>query len=234
MFHKLSILIPVFNEKENIAKILEKIENVELPYDIEKEIILVDDYSTDGTREILKGYSWKYAIEFHEKNSGKGRAIRTALTKATGEYCIIQDADLEYDPKDYIAMIHYLIDNNLDILYWSRGMNFRDGYSHLSFFLGWKIVTIITNILYNLDLTDEPTCYKFIKTDLLQKMNLQCERFEFCPEVTAKAARMGYKIPEIGIHYYPRTLSEGKKIRWYDGIEAITTLFRYFFWKPSK
>ncbi|GAB0174362.1 MAG: glycosyltransferase family 2 protein [Candidatus Altimarinota bacterium] len=233
MLNKLSILIPVYNEEKNILTLIEKVEKVKLPYNIEKEIIIVDDFSTDKTREILKGMEEKYIVLYHEKNKGKGSALRTGLEKATGEYCIIQDADLEYDPEDYIPMIHYLIDNNLSILYGSRSMNFYEGYSHLSFFLGGKLLSILSNLLYKLDITDEPTCYKLIETKMLKDMDLQCTRFEFCPEVTAKAARMGHKIAEIGIHYHPRKISEGKKIRWHDGADAIFTLFRYRFWKPK-
>lgn len=233
MLHKLSILIPVYNEEKNILTLLDKVEKVKLPYDIEKEIIIVDDFSTDKTREILKWLESKYTILYHEKNKGKGSALRTALEKSTGEYVIVQDADLEYDPEDYIPMLHYLIDNNLSILYWSRSMNFYEGYSHLSFFLGGKLLSVLSNLLYGLDISDEPTCYKLVKTDLLREMDLKCTHFEFCPEVTAKAARLGYKIPEIGIHYHPRKISEGKKIRWHDGADAIYTLLRYRFWKPK-
>ena len=132
MLSKLSILIPVYNEEKNILTLLDKVEKVNLPYDIEKEIIIVDDYSTDRTREILKWLEEKYTILYHEKNKGKGSALRTALEKATWEYCIVQDADLEYDPEDYVAMLHYLVDNKLSILYGYRSMNFYEWYSHFS------------------------------------------------------------------------------------------------------
>ncbi len=233
MFKKLSILIPVYNEKDNILKILEKIENIELPFNIDKEIIIVDDYSTDGTREVLKSLEEKYKIFYHEKNRGKGAALRTGLPAVSGEYVIIQDADLEYDPEDYIPMLKKLISEKLKVLYGSRRLKFQNQYSHLSFLLGGIILSILTNVLYRQKITDEPTCYKLIESELLRSLDLECERFEFCPEVTAKIARLGFKISEIWINYYPRSIEEGKKIKWFDGWEAIATLWKYRNWKKS-
>ena len=231
MFKKLSILIPVFNEKDNILKILEKIKKVKLPFDIEKEIIIVDDYSTDGTREVLKTLETEYKVLYHEKNHGKWYAIRTGLPAVTGEFVIIQDADLEYDPEDYVPMLEKVTKDNLKILFWSRRLKFQNQYSHLSFLLGWIALSLMTNVLYRQKITDEPTCYKLIDSELLRSLDLVCERFEFCPEVTAKVARLGYKIQEIWINYYPRSIEEGKKIKWFDGWEAIATLWKYRNWK---
>ncbi len=231
MFKKLSILIPVFNEKDNILKILEKIKKVKLPFDIEKEIIIVDDYSTDGTREVLKTLETEYKVLYHEKNHGKWYAIRTGLPAVTGEFVIIQDADLEYDPEDYVPMLEKVAKDNLKILFWSRRLKFQNQYSHLSFLLGWIALSLMTNVLYRQKITDEPTCYKLIDSELLRSLDLVCERFEFCPEVTAKVARLGYKIQEIWINYYPRSIEEGKKIKWFDGWEAIATLWKYRNWK---
>lgn len=212
----LSILIPVFNEKDNIRKILEKIEEVTLPFGIEKQIIIVDDCSIDGTREVLATLEERYKIFYHDRNHGKGYAIRTGIPAVTGEYVIIQDADLEYDPKDYVPMLERLVAENLKVLYGSRRIKIQNQYSHLSFLLGGIVLSIMTNILYRQKITDEPTCYKLIESDLLRSLNLECERFEFCPEVTAKVARLGFKISEIGINYYPRSIEEGKKIKWFD------------------
>lgn len=233
MLKTLSILIPVYNEKDNIRKILEKIEEVSLPFGVQKQIIIVDDYSTDGTREVLASLQDTYSIFYHEKNYGKGHAIRTGIPAVTGEYVIIQDADLEYDPKDYVPMLEKLVAEELRVLYGSRRMKFQNQYSHLSFLLGGIVLSILTNILYRQKITDEPTCYKLIESDLLRSLDLECERFEFCPEVTAKVARLGFKIREIGISYYPRSIEEGKKIKWFDGWEAITTLWKYRNWKKS-
>lgn len=216
MFKKFSILIPVFNEKDNILKILEKIEKVELPFGITKEIIIVDDYSTDGTRGVLQSLEEKYKVLYHEKNYGKGHAIRTGIPAITGEYTIIQDADLEYDPKDYVPMLEKVVGENLKVLYGSRRLKFQNQYSHLSFLLGGIALSLLTNVFYRQTITDEPTCYKLIESDLLRSLELECERFEFCPEVTAKIARLGFKIPEISINYYPRSIEEGKKIKWFD------------------
>lgn len=234
MFKTLSILIPVYNERDNILKILSKIESIELPFGILKQIVIVDDCSTDGTCDVLKTIEDKYVVLYHEKNKGKGAALRTGLPVVSGEYVIIQDADLEYDPEDYVLMLKKLVSENLKVLYGSRRLKFQNQYSHLSFLLGGIILSLLTNILYRQKITDEPTCYKLIESDLLRSLDLECERFEFCPEVTAKIARLGYKISEIGINYYPRSIEEGKKIKWFDGWEAITTLWRYRNWeKPT-
>lgn len=231
MLKTLSILIPVYNERDNVLKILRKIEEVILPFGIQKEIILVDDYSTDGTREVLKSLEDRYTIFYHDRNHGKGYAIRTGIPAVTGEYVIIQDADLEYDPKDYVPMLEKLVAEDLKVLYGSRRTKIQNQYSHLSFLLGGIVLSILTNVLYRQRITDEPTCYKLIESDLLRSLDLECERFEFCPEVTAKVARLGFKIKEIGINYYPRSIEEGKKIKWFDGWEAIVTLWKYRNWK---
>ena len=223
---KLSVLMPVYNEKDTIHQIIEKVQKVE----IEKEIIIVDDYSTDGTRKILKtDYESidNIHIIYHEKNWGKGKAIRSGLNFISGDITIIQDGDLEYDPEDYIKLIKPILDKSQDVVYGSRFLKSDNRHSYSRYYLGGRLVTFVTNLLYGQNLTDEPTCYKVFRSDLLKNLNLKCERFEFCPEVTAKIAKQGIKIPEIPINYYPRKIEEGKKIRWTDGIEAIWTLLKF-------
>ncbi len=225
---KISVLFPAYNEKDTILEILRRVKKVP----IDKEIIVVDDFSNDGTRDILKNLRDRSInVIFHEKNYGKGHAIRTGIKHVTGEIVIIQDADLEYDPQDYINLIKPIIESKAKVVYGSR---FPRGTKHPSilknkFFLANKILTTTANILYNTDITDEPTCYKVFSADVIKNMKLDCERFEFCPEVTAKVRKQGHKIYEIPIAYYPRTIEEGKKINWKDGFEALWVLIKYRF-----
>jgi dolichol-phosphate mannosyltransferase len=222
----LSVLIPAYNEVHNIQNILNKIGEVNIP----KEIIVVDDGSTDGTRELLNTLkSDTIKVIFHEKNQGKGGAIKTAIAHSKGDIILIQDADLEYDPQDYYKLIPVIESGKEKVVYGSRFLNKQNKHSYFSFFLGGQVVTWITNILYFQTLTDEPTCYKVFDAKLLKSIKLNCSGFEFCPEVTAKIAKLGYKIPEVPISYYPRSISEGKKINWKDGVEAIWVLFKYRF-----
>jgi glycosyltransferase involved in cell wall biosynthesis len=205
----LSVLIPAYNEVNNIQDILKKILDISIP----KEIIVVDDGSTDGTRKLLETLkSDIIKVVFHEKNQGKGQAIRTAIEHSKGDIIIIQDADLEYDPQDYHKLIPVIESGKEKVVYGSRFLNKQNKHSYFSFFLGGQVVTWITNILYFQTLTDEPTCYKVFDAKLLKSIKLNCTGFEFCPEVTAKIAKLGYKIPEVPISYYPRSISEGKKL----------------------
>lgn len=226
---KLSIIIPVYNEKETILKILEKVRNVDLGQ-VEKEIIVVDDFSTDGTRQILESLQNQYKVIFHDKNCGKGRAIRTALEQATGDWSVIQDADLEYDPNDIKLILNKIMEPGVLVVYGSRRLHksyFQERHSGFIYAIGGIFITFLTNLLYNTKITDEAICYKMVKTDLLRGLDLQCERFEFCPEVTAKIARRKIKIYEVPVSYNPRHKDEGKKINWKDGLEAIWTLVKY-------
>ena len=211
-------------------KILEKIEKVALgEIGFEKEIILVDDGSADGTKEILKSLDEKYKIIYHQKNQGKGAAIQTGLKHATGEYVIIQDADLEYDPQDYKNLLGCILENNAKVVYGSRRLNFKNKYSYRSFYLGGVFLTWVANIIYGINITEESTCYKLFKTEFLKSVPLRSKGFEFCPEVTARTAKRGVKIYEVPIHYYPRHINEGKKIKWKDGLSALWTLIKYRF-----
>lgn len=225
----LSVLIPAYNETNSIDVLLQKIQAVPLV----KEIIIVDDGSTDGTRERLNTYKTVPNIKviFHEKNQGKGAAIRTAIQHMSGTIAIVQDADLEYDPQDYVALVKPIAEGKEKVMYGSRFLRPENRHSYFSFYLGGQVVTWITNLLYNQRLTDEPTCYKVFDADFLRSIPLECTRFEFCPEVTAKVARRGIRIKELPINYYPRSIAEGKKISWLDGIEAIWVLLKYRFVK---
>ncbi|WP_020598722.1 glycosyltransferase family 2 protein [Spirosoma panaciterrae] len=223
----LSVLIPAYNEFKNIDTLIEKVQAVPLT----KEIIIVDDGSTDGTRDRLNTYRSvpNMTIVFHEQNQGKGAAIRTAIQHMTGDIAIVQDADLEYEPQDYVALVQPILDGKEQVVYGSRFLKPENRHSYMSFYIGGQVVTMLANILYNQRLTDEPTCYKVFKADFLRSIPLDCTRFEFCPEVTAKVAKRGIKIKELPISYYPRSIAEGKKISWFDGIEAIWVLFKYRF-----
>ena len=226
---KLSIIIPVYNEKDTILKILDKVDKTHLS--IEKEIIIIDDFSTDGTRDILKDIKKKnIKIFYHERNIGKGYAIRTGLQHITGEIVIIQDADLEYDPNDYQKLIDQIIKNKAKVVYGSRNLGKgKHERSHFSFYIGGVFLSKLANLLYGIKITDEATCYKVFRADIIKNINLKCKKFEFCPEVTAKIAKNGIKIMEIPISYHPRKKNEGKKINWKDGIEAIAILIKYRF-----
>lgn len=222
---RLSVVIPVYNEKDTILKLIEKVKSVP----IEKEIIIVDDGSNDGTREILKKINdSKIKIIFKEKNEGKGTAIRNGLKYVTGDIVVIQDADLEYEPMDWLKMINLIKEKNIDVVYGSRILG-KSKKSSLFFYLGGRILSLLANILYHAQITDEPTCYKMFKKEVIKSIDLKCKGFEFCPEVTAKIRKKGYKIYEVPIHYNPRSIKEGKKIRLKDGIIAIWTLIKYRF-----
>lgn len=219
-----SVIVPVYNEAAHVDEILRAIH----ASPVKKEIIIVDDGSTDGTREKLQALPplEDVTIVFHEKNCGKGAAIRTALAYARGEFVLIQDSDLEYDPQDYPALLRPLEEGKANVVYGVRPDRPERG---LRFFLGAKFLTHLANLLYRAGIHDEATCYKVVRRSLLARMQLECRRFEFCPEITAKLCRMGEKIEEVPISYNPRSALEGKKIRYTDGWQAIWTLIRYRF-----
>ncbi len=226
---KVSIIIPVYNEKETIKQLLEKVQNASFS-GLEKEIILVDDASCDGTSDLLKELSKNYKVLYHEKNKGKGAAIRTALKEATGDFVVIQDADLEYSPDDYDNLLPYLINDEADVVYGSRFLNVENSKNFmLKNKLANKFLTIITNILFATSITDMETCYKAFKREFIENINIKSDRFDFEPEITAKVIKNKARLKEVPISYMGRTKEEGKKISWKDGFMAIFTTVKYRF-----
>jgi dolichol-phosphate mannosyltransferase len=224
---RLSIIIPAYNEERTLAEIINKINDTTLP--VEKEIIVVDDCSTDGTRDKLKDVKNIIVLE-HKKNTGKGAAIATGLKCATGDFVIIQDADLEYDPKDYVSLLSPVMEGKAEVVYGSRNLGGKKNkHSYFLYYLGGVLLSKLTNLLYGTHITDEATCYKLFKKEVLDNLQLKYKRFEFCPEVTAKIAKKGIDIMEVPISYYPRKKSEGKKINAMDGFKAMWVLFKYRF-----
>lgn len=226
---KLSILIPVYNESSTILELLKKVEDVKLS-GIEKEIIIVDDFSKDGTRDLLKKV--KHKVMYHEKNMGKGSAIRTGLKNATGEIILIQDADLEYNPQSYPALLKPIIEERTNVVYGSRFLgekmkNLKKNSWMRLHYHGNIILTFITNILYNAKLTDVETCYKVMRREVILPLKLNGTRFDLDPEITAKILKKGFKIIEVPIEFNARNFSEGKKINWKDGIKALYCLIKY-------
>lgn len=234
--HTLSIIIPAYNEEKTIAELLQRVLDADLGTGIERELIVVNDCSTDSTEQIVEDFIARHAdapIVYlkHERNYGKGMAVRTGIRAVTGDYIVMQDADLELDPNDFKKMLPFLLSGEYHVVYGSRFLAEENSHTYFSYQLGGKFLSVMTNILYRQHITDEPTCYKMFTADLLKSIPLDCEGFEFCPEVTAKVSRLGYKIKEVPIRYYPRSIEEGKKLRLSDGLKAIVTLLKYRFWK---
>ena len=238
MGQKLSILIPAYNEEKTIHLILNKVLEVELLNKLDKEIILVNDCSTDGTEQAIKNYIAKHPNDYfiylsHAQNKGKGAALHTGIEAATGDYLIIQDADLEYDPKEYNILLQPMLEGHADVVFGSR---FMGGKPHRILFfwhsIGNQFLTFLSNMFTNLNLTDMETCYKLFRTDIIKSLQLKEKRFGFEPEVTAKVAKIkNVRIYEVGISYYGRTYEEGKKIGWRDGVRAMYCIVKYGLFK---
>ena len=231
---KLSIVIPAYNEGKTVHLILDKIKSITLPFNIEKEVIIVNDCSKDNTEESIKAYvsnNPDLCIRYlkHEVNKGKGAALHTGISHATGDFLIIQDADLEYDPEEYILLLKPVLSGFADVVYGSR---FMGGNPHRTLFfwhtIGNKILTFASNFFSDINLSDMETCYKLFRTSIIQQIVLKENRFGFEPEVTAKIARIpNIRLYEVGISYYGRTYAEGKKINWKDGFRAIYCILKY-------
>ncbi len=227
---KLSIIMPAYNEEKTIQQMIERVEKVYLG--IDKEIVIVNDFSKDNTQKIIEDLKRKYqniTSITHKTNKGKGAAIRTGLKNFTGDIMVIQDADLEYNPEDFRRMLQIILDGKTKVVYGSRMLGNITGFKIASHFYGNKFLSLITRILYGQKITDMETCYKMITKDLAKSLNLRANRFDIEPEITAKIIKKGHKIIEIPINYNARSFLEGKKIRWKDGITAIFTLFKYRF-----
>ncbi len=229
-FGLLTVLMPVYNELSTLPRVLPRV----LASPVEKEVLIVDDCSTDGTREYLKneveGHFAGVRVIYLQSNGGKGAAIRAGIPHVQGDYVIIQDGDLEYDPQDYPALLKPLVEDAATVVYGSRFLTNRPRMKLPNRIVNWLLAAMV-RVLYGAQMTDEATCYKVFRRDVLQGMTLTCKRFEFCPEVTAKALRSGNRIVEVPVHYEARTIAEGKKIRWTDGVVAIWTLIKFRFFR---
>lgn len=227
----LSVIIPAYNEEKTLAEVIDRVSALPL----RPEVIVVDDGSRDGTADIIRRFQRERGIVgvICPVNGGKGAAIAAGLKFATQPYTIIQDADLEYYPEEYESLLEPVRRGRAEVVYGSRNLRtpaaLKNHFHYLRFWLGGKAVTLVANLLYGVHLTDEATCYKLFPTELLRRMNLQCRGFDFCPEVTGKALRLGWRIHEVPIRYNPRSMAEGKKIRARHGIEAILVLMKYRF-----
>jgi glycosyltransferase involved in cell wall biosynthesis len=226
---KLSVIVPVYNERNTLVEVLRRMRAVELPDGIEREIIVVDDGSTDGTRDVLKQLGDSTVrVVLHDVNRGKGAALRTGFAHATGEYVLVQDADLEYDPEDWPKLLSPVLRGKARVVYGSRFTGERRNMLLLHW-IGNRFLSMTTNVLYNTTLSDMETCYKLLERDLVDQMKLHSNRFDIEPEITAKVLKRGIRIYEVPISYSGREFDEGKKITWRDGFAALWTLVKFRF-----
>ncbi|MBS3105513.1 glycosyltransferase family 2 protein [Candidatus Woesearchaeota archaeon] len=226
---KLSVIIPVYNEEKTIKKIIGRVKRARI-WNIKKEIIVVDDFSTDNTGNILKNLENKsLKVFYHKKNMGKGAAIRTGIKNSTGDLIIIQDADLEYDPNDYSKLLKPIMENKAKVVYGSRLESIRKNAKSMYklHYIGNLFLTLLTNLLYGTKITDMETCYKVFTREVIKGINLKANRFDFEPEITAKILKKGCKIHEVPINFVGRKFEQGKKITWIDGIKAAFYLLKY-------
>ena len=226
-YRSLSVIVPVYNERNTVAEVVRRMRAVELP--LEREIVVVDDGSTDGTRQVLAQLADSTVhVVLHDRNQGKGAAVRTGLAQVTGDLVLIQDADLEYDPDDWPKLLAPALKGRARVVYGSRFTGERRNmlFAH---WVGNRFLSLVTNVLYNTTLSDMETCYKLFDRDVIQHIALHAQRFDFEPEVTAKVLRQGIRIYEVPISYSGREFDEGKKIRWQDGFAALWTLVKYRF-----
>jgi glycosyltransferase involved in cell wall biosynthesis len=227
---RVSIVIPVYNERHLLGQVLERVLAAPLPDGCQREVIVVDDGSTDGTAEVVSQFTARPEVRAcrSQVNRGKGSAIRLGIAESSGDFILVQDGDLEYDPRDYVRLLEPLAAGEAAVVYGSRflggaqGMRFANRVAN-------RILTLTANVLFQAGITDEATAYKAFRADLLKSLPLSCRRFEFCPEVTAKVRRLGHRIVETPIHYNARRVVDGKKIRWHDGFAALWTLIKYRF-----
>lgn len=228
LMNKITILIPVYNEVNSLLEIIKQVEAVD--FGLEKEIILIDDCSTDGTKNLYAQIQHK--VIYHSYNMGKGAALRTGFKEATGDIIVIQDADLEYNPNDYKPLVNLIVTNSADVVYGSRLADTRNNGNFLLLsYLANVTLTFITRLLYGVNMTDMETCYKAFKADFIKDIQIKSNRFDFEPEITAKILKKNARFMEIPISYNARKTEEGKKITWKDGIQAIYTLFKYRFFE---
>jgi len=226
---QLTVIVPLFNEAGTVEEVLRRV----LAVPLRLQVIVVDDGSTDGSRDIAARFAREHPeveLVCHQANRGKGAAVRTGIARARGTYTIVQDADLEYDPQDYLKLFEAAEQGGHSVVYGSRILA-RMPFAHRSYYWGGRLVSLAASLLYGQRITDEPTCYKLFRTDLLKSLPLREDGFGFCPEVTALVRRRGERIVEVPIRYQPRSLQEGKKIRWTDGLRAVWILLRHRFGK---
>jgi glycosyltransferase involved in cell wall biosynthesis len=226
---KLSVVVPVYNERNTLVEVVRRMRSVQLPDGVDREIIVVDDGSTDGTRDVLRQLGDSTVrVVLHPTNRGKGAALRTGFEHATGEYVLVQDADLEYDPEDWPRLVNPVLQGKARVVYGSRFTGERRNMLFLHW-VGNRFLSLVTNVLYNTTLSDMETCYKLLERSLVDRLQLRSDRFDIEPEITAKVLKLGVRIYEVPISYTGREFEEGKKITWKDGFAALWTLVKYRF-----